>query len=170
VWPAVIEGNFSPEIAEPLHQDDQKISLVDNSKKRSRKRSKRRELLCPRHPEQRLFSVSAKYHLYVTEVGQLMLRGLSKRRSDELLAAFNRVLPLNGEWLECFWCDHCQNSSWWHVKRHEALDYSLSPVPRELWEQATGVIRVEGNPTVSDFSRRQARATGVTGLRQYNFI
>jgi hypothetical protein len=139
-------------------------------KKRSRKRSKRRELLCPHHPEQRLFSVSAKYHLYVTEVGQLMLRGISKRKSDELLAAFNRVLPLTGEWIECFWCDHCQASRWWHVKRHDAFDYTLSPVPRELWEQATGVIRAEGNPTVSDFSRRQARATGVTGLRQYRFL
>jgi 6-phosphogluconate dehydrogenase (decarboxylating) len=85
-------------------------------------------------------------------------------------AVFNRVLPLNGEWLECFWCDHCETSSWWHVKRHEGLDYTLSPVPRELWEQGTGVIRAEGNPTVSDFSRRQARATGVTGLRQYRFL
>jgi hypothetical protein len=138
--------------------------------KRSRRRSKRRELFCPRHPDQRLFSVSAKYHLYVTEVSQLMLRGLSKRKSDELLAAFNRVLPLTGEWIECFWCEHCQASRWWYVKRHEDQDYTLSPVPRELWEQATGVIRVEGNPTVSDFSRRHARATGVTGMRQYRFI
>jgi len=139
-------------------------------KKRSRRRSKRRELLCPRHPEQKIFSVSAKYHLYVTEVGQLMLRGLSKRKSDELLAAFNRVLPLTGEWLECFWCDDCQSSSWWHVKRPDQQEYSLSSIPRELWEQASGVIRAEGNPTVSDFSRRQARATGVTGLRQYRFL
>lgn len=144
--------------------------IDDIARPRKRKRSKRRELLCPRHPEQKLYSVSAKYHLYVTEVCQLMLRGLSKRRSDELLAAFNRVLPLNGEWLECFWCDQCECSSWWHVKRLDPQDYTLSPIPRELWEQATGVIRAEGNPTVSDFSRRQARATGVTGLRQYRFL
>jgi hypothetical protein len=56
------------------------------------------------------------------------------------------------------------------VQRHDRHDYNLSKVPRDLWEQASGVIRVEGNPTVSQFSRRQARATGVQGLRQYRFL
>ncbi|MEB3362328.1 MAG: hypothetical protein VKI42_09430 [Synechococcaceae cyanobacterium] len=46
----------------------------------------------------------------------------------------------------------------------------LSPVPVELWEQATGVVRPEGNPTVSQYTRRQARATGVTGMRQFRFM
>lgn len=137
---------------------------------RPRRRASRRELHCPLHPEQKLFSVSAKHHLYVTDVGQLMLRGLSKRRADELLAAYRRVLPLTDEWIEAFWCDACACTSWWHVKRHDRHDYSLSKVPRELWEQATGVIRVEGNPTVSQFSRRQARAGGVHGMRQYRFL
>lgn len=137
---------------------------------RPRRRARRRELRCPRHPEQKIFSVSPKHHLYVTDVGQLMLRGLSKRRADELLAAYRRVLPLSNEWIECFWCDDCGTTSWWHVHRHERHDYSLSTVPRELWEQATGVIRVEGNPTVSQFSRRQARAGGVHGRRQYRFL
>ncbi len=137
---------------------------------RPRRRARRRELRCPLHPEQKIFSVSPKHHLYVTDVGQLMLRGLSKRRADELLAAYRRVLPLTDEWIECFWCDDCACTSWWHVKRHDRHDYSLNKVPRELWEQATGVIRVEGNPTVSQFSRRQARATGVLGMRQYRFL
>ncbi|QPN64355.1 hypothetical protein [Synechococcus sp. CBW1004] len=137
---------------------------------RPRRRARRRELRCPLHPEQKIFSVSPKHHLYVTDVGQLMLRGLSKRRADELLAAYRRVLPLTDEWIECFWCDDCACTSWWHVKRHDRHNYSLNKVPRELWEQATGVIRVEGNPTVSQFSRRQARATGVLGMRQYRFL
>lgn len=137
---------------------------------RPRRRARRRELRCPLHPEQKIFSVSPKHHLYVTDVGQLMLRGLSKRRADELLAAYRRVLPLTDEWIECFWCDDCACTSWWHVKRRDRHDYSLSTVPRELWEQATGVIRVEGNPTVSQFSRRQARASGVQGMRQYRFL
>ncbi len=137
---------------------------------RPRRRARRRELRCPRHPEQKIFSVSPKHHLYVTDVGQLMLRGLSKRRADELLAAYRRVLPLTNEWIECFWCDACACTSWWHVQRHDRHDYSLNKVPRELWEQATGVIRVEGNPTVSQFSRRQARASGVHGMRQYRFL
>jgi hypothetical protein len=95
---------------------------------------------------------------------------MSRRKADEVLAAYNRVLPLSDEWLECFWCDSCQTSSWWHVKRLESASYQLSPVPRELWEHASGVIRPEGNPTISEHSRRYARAMGVTGMRQYRFI
>lgn len=137
---------------------------------RPRRRARRRELHCPLHPEQKIFSVSPKHHIYLTDVGQLMLRGLSKRRSDELLAAYRQVLPLTNEWIECFWCDDCACATWWHVQRHDRHDYTLNKVPRELWEQATGVIRVEGNPTVSQFSRRQARAGGVHGMRQYRFL
>lgn len=99
-----------------------------------------------------------------------MLRGLSKRKADELLTAYRRVLPLSDEWLECFWCHACNSSTWWHVKRLDRLQHILSPVPRDLWEQASGVIRPEGNPTVSQFTRRHARANGVTGMRQYRFL
>ena len=135
-----------------------------------RRRPRRRELRCPLHPETKIFSVSPKHHLYLTDVGQVMLRGLSKRRADELLAAYRRILPLSNEWIECFWCEECASSSWWHVRRHDRHDYSLETVSRELWEQATGVIRAEGNPTVSQFTRRQARAGGVHGLRQYRYL
>jgi len=137
---------------------------------RSRCRPRRRELRCPRHPQQKIFSISVKHHLYVTDVGQLVLRGLSRRRADALLAAYNRVLPLHDEWLEGFWCDACASTSWWHVRRLDRRSYSLNAVARELWEQATGVIRAEGNPTVSDFSRRHARAQGVHGLHHYRFL
>lgn len=139
-------------------------------KSRGRRRPRRRELFCPLHPEEKLFSVSPKHYLYVTEVGQLVIRGLNRRKADELLAAYKHVLPLTNEWLECFWCASCGTSAWWHVRRHDRLEHSLSKVARELWEQATGVIRPEGNPTVSQFTRRQARATGVTGMRQYRFL
>ncbi|MEB3199675.1 MAG: hypothetical protein VKK62_03990 [Synechococcaceae cyanobacterium] len=127
-------------------------------------------MFCPLHSEHRLYSVSPKHHLYVTDVGQLIVRGMSKRKADELLSAYRRVLPLSDEWLECFWCDACDTSQWWHVKRLDRYEHVLSPVPRELWEQASGVIRPEGNPTVSQFTRRHARATGVTGMRQYRFL
>ena len=103
-------------------------------------------------------------------MGQLIVRGLSRRRADEVLAAYNQVLPLTDEWLECFWCDTCASSTWWHVKRHDRLQHSLTPVPRDLWLQASRVVLVEGNPTISEFSRREARAVGVRGLRQYSFL
>jgi hypothetical protein len=145
-------------------------SELGEQTQRSRRRPRRRELFCPSHPEQKLISVSGKHHLYLTDVGQLVIRGLSRKKADEILAAFNHVLPLNDEWLECFWCDDCQNSVWWHVKRKDRLSHSLHPAPRELWEQATGVIRPEGNPTISEFSRRHARASGVSGRRQFRFL
>lgn len=103
-------------------------------------------------------------------MGPLVLRGLSRRRADALLAAYQRVLPLSDEWLEGFWCDACACTSWWHVRRIDRHGYTLHDVARELWEQASGVIRAEGNPTVSDFSRRHARANGVHGLHQYRFL
>ena len=137
---------------------------------RNRRRSKRRQLHCPIHPDQKIVSVSAKHFLYLTDVGQLVLKGFSRRRADELLAAYNQVLPLTDEWLECFWCEVCGSSSWWHVRRHDRLDHSLSPVCRDLWLQASRVILPEGNPSISEFSRRQARAVGVSGMRQYRFL
>jgi hypothetical protein len=137
---------------------------------KTRSRSRRRVLFCPHHPEERLLSVSQKHHLYLTDVGHLVVRGLSRKKADEILQAHRRVVALTDEWLECFWCESCQSSTWWHVRRHDRLSYSLSVVERELWEQASGVIRPEGNPSVSQFSRREARATGVQGLRQYRFL
>lgn len=143
---------------------------VTQKKPARQRRPARRELFCPHHPEQRLFSVSAKHHLYLTEAGPLILRGLSKRRADELLSAYRKVLPLTDEWIERFWCEQCGSSSWWHVRRLDRISYTISAVPVELWEQATGVVRPEGNPTVSQFTRRHARANGVTGMRQYRFM
>jgi hypothetical protein len=134
------------------------------------RRSARRELFCPHHQDQRILSVSEKHHLYLTEAGPLILRGLSKRKAEELLSAYRKVLPLTDEWIERFWCEQCVSSTWWHVRRLDRLNYIISAVPVELWEQATGVLRPEGNPTVSQFTRRQARASGVTGMRQYRFM
>jgi hypothetical protein len=155
-------NDFSPSVPH--------LPEATDTPKRTRQRSKRREIHCPLHPEERIFSVSSKYHLYLTDVGQIITRGLSKRKADELLVAYKHVLPLSDEWIECFWCEDCQASNWWYVKRLNRLQHELSSVPRELWEQATGVIRAEGNPTVSEFSRRQARASGVHGLCQYRFL
>ena len=145
-------------------------SLQPPIKPSKQRRPSRRQIFCPSHPEQRLLSVSPKHHLYLTEAGPLIVRGLSKRKADELLRAYRKVLPLSDEWLECFWCEQCLSSCWWHVRRFDRHTHVLSPVPGELWERATGVVRPEGNPTVSQFTRRQARATGVTGMRQYRFM
>lgn len=74
------------------------------------------------------------------------------------LIATHTTIPLTGEWLEAFWCPECDDVEWYHVKRLGDRDYELRRAPRELWLQATGVIHPEGNPSVGEFTRRQARA------------
>jgi hypothetical protein len=135
-----------------------------------RSRPARRRLLCPLHPEAQLLSVSPKISLYVTELGQLLARGHSRSTAGSLLHAYRSVVPLENEWLEGFWCEACQQTTWWHVQRHDRVQHSLRPISRELWQQASGLILPEGNPTVSDYSRRQARAGGVQGLSQFRYL
>jgi hypothetical protein len=127
-------------------------------------------MLCPCHPDQPLFSISTKHHLYATEVGTLVLRGLKRSTATELLAQYRNVLPLNDEWLEGFWCQSCYQVRWWHVTRSKQHHYQLQSIAPGLWEQVSGVIRPEGNPSVGQFTRQSARATGVHGLKQFCFL
>ncbi|MEO1560895.1 MAG: hypothetical protein AAFS12_15140, partial [Cyanobacteria bacterium J06632_19] len=68
-------------------------------------------------------------------------------------------VSLQGEWLESFWCEECQEKTWYHVRKYEN-SYQLSVAPPELWQQATGVIHPHGNPSISEFSRKQAKNLG----------
>ena len=134
------------------------------------RRPRRRQVLCPIHPEEPLISVSPKHMLYITDSGPLVLAGIGKHRANEILEAYNHALSIGNEWLECFWCDRCQASKWWHVTRRDRIIHELTPINRELWERASGVIRPEGNPTVGEFTRKNARANGVIGAKQYRFL
>jgi len=40
--------------------------------------------------------------------------------------------------------------------------------PKGLWEQAIGVINPGGNPSVGEFTRRQARAR--SGVRDFGMV
>jgi len=151
-------------------QESHVDSCSQGQEPKPRCRPRRRQLMCPTHPDHKILSVSPKHYIYLTEAGQLVLRGMTRRKADEVMAAYKQVLPLSNEWLECFWCEACDSATWWHIKRQDKLEFTILPVSREIWENASGVIRVEGNPTVSQFSRRSARATGVTGMRQYRFM
>ncbi|WOD41096.1 hypothetical protein [Nodosilinea sp. E11] len=123
--------------------------------RRNRSRSKRRAIYCPDHGTY-LESVSQKYPLYTTQAEHLQQRGLSRLRSLTVIAGYGTV-PLTGEWLEAFWCDRCQETRWYHVHRTAANQYSVAVAPEALWMQASGVILPTGNPTVGEFTRRQAR-------------
>jgi len=121
---------------------------------RNRKRSKRRSIFCPYH-NCYLHSVSQKYPLYTQSPETLINNGLS-RLSALLLVAEQGAVPLPDEWIEAFWCDECQETRWYHVKKIEST-YQISPAPLHLWQQASGVLDPNGNPSVSEFTRKQAR-------------
>ena len=44
------------------------------------------------------------------------------------------------------------------------------PAPKELWQQVAGVVNPQGNPTVSEFTRKAARANGLNGRKMFNFL
>ena len=131
---------------------------------RNRKRSKRRAIYCPIHGCY-LDSVSQKYRLYADRAGQLQQRGIG-RKNALILVANKTAVPLEGEWLEAFWCDQCQQTKWYHVRKNDRT-YEVSLAPQELWEQATGVILPDGNPSVGEFTRRQSRMLRYQGIKDF---
>jgi hypothetical protein len=140
---------------------------------RNRKRSKRRAIYCLEHGCS-IESVSQKYSLFADSAVQLQERGMGRRQAL-LLVSTQSAVSLRGEWLEAFWCDHCQETRWYHVRKvgdsitkHRAYQLSLAPV--ELWQQVAGVVHPQGNPSVSEFTRRQSRMVGVHGLKAFGFV
>ena len=128
---------------------------VQKKPTRNRKRSQRRAIYCPTH-RCYLDSVSQKYPLYADRPEQLQSRGVS-RRSSRLVLANQTTVALEGEWLEAFWCDECEATTWYYVRRTGDRTYAIAPAPQELWQQVHGVIHPHGNPSVGEFTRKQAR-------------
>lgn len=151
--------------------EDQCVQNQDiqiKSAKRNRKRSKRRAILCPIHGGY-MDSVSQKHSMYADTAGQLCERGVSARTAL-LLMATHTTVALTGEWLECFWCEDCQTTIWYHVKRLENATYAIRPAPAELWHQAQGVIHPHGNPSVGEFTRKAANMSRHGGIRDFKFV
>jgi GH43 family beta-xylosidase len=135
---------------------------------RNRKRSKRRAIYCPIHSCY-LDSMSSKYQLYADCSDQLEARGIS-RRNAMLLVANQTAVPLDGEWIEAFWCQQCQETKWYHVRKRDNRTYEVSLAPSELWQQAAGTISPQGNPSVGEFTRRQARFLTYGNINAYKFM
>ena len=135
---------------------------------RNRKRSKRRAIYCP-IDQQYLDSASAKYTLFADDSKQLQERGVS-RKTALLLMSTKTTVALDGEWIEAFWCQECQKTQWYHVRRTSDRAYSLSIAPPELWQQVQGVLNPEGNPSVGEFTRRQSRLPGCNAFKDFKFI
>lgn len=67
------------------------------------------------------------------------------------------VLVLTNEWLEELFCPQCVTNRWCHVIKHNRVTHSVLWAPRELWEQVAHVDPTVANPSVSQFTRREAR-------------
>ncbi len=132
---------------------------------RNRKRSKRRAIYCPIHGCF-MDSVSQKHGLFTQQAGQLQQRGIARREAMILVAAKTTV-SLEGEWLEAFWCEECQQKQWYHVHKQESK-YNLSLARAELWQQATGVIDPHRNPSVGEFTYRQSRTMGSHTVKDFS--
>ncbi|MCP9927875.1 hypothetical protein [Cyanobium sp. CH-040] len=120
------------------------------------RRPKRRDLRCPAHPESRLSGTGRKYFLHLLTPEELRQRGLSDKRAKLAIQA-HPVLVLSNEWLEELWCPHCGQKRWCHVTRHDRIEHTVRWAPRELWQQVAHVDPANPNPSVSEFSRREAR-------------
>ena len=92
------------------------------------------------------------------------------RLTSQLLIKSNTTVSISGEWLEAFWCDSCQESSWYHVTQKGDRKYEIVPAPDTLWQQVGGVIDPKGNPSVGEFTRIQSRATRFEGLKGFNYV
>ena len=121
-----------------------------------RRRPKGRELVCPAHAEQRIEGNGRKYFLHLLTPEQLRERGISDKKARLIIDAYP-VLVLSNEWLEELFCPQCGSSRWCHVIKHDTLSHTVRWAPRELWEQVAHVDPVHANPTVSEYSRREAR-------------
>jgi hypothetical protein len=133
-------------------------------RRRNRRRPKRRRIFCPVH-DCYLDSVSPKRHLlYAHNIEQLRQQGMTRKRASLLLQQ-QTVVTLAQEWLEACWCPECQESKWYHIRRSEEGHYAVTVAAREQWQQADGVINPEGNPSVGEFTRRQASGRGHASIQ-----
>ena len=130
-------------------------SRVSSSTKRNR-RSKKRQLFCPAHSAQLIEGNGRKYYLHLLQPEQLEQRGISAKKAQLIINAYP-VLVLSNEWLEELFCPECGTSRWCHVIKHDRIEHTVRWAPRELWEQVAHVDPSVANPTVSEYTRREAR-------------
>ena len=70
---------------------------------------------------------------------------------------------LSNEWLEELFCPKCGISNLGHVIKHDTVRWA----PRDLWEKVVHLDLTAANPTVSDYTRRNA-IKPVDGKRFYD--
>ena len=121
---------------------------------RNRKRSRRRAIYCPEHGCY-IDSVSQKYPIYADRPEHLREQGMSKKTATLVFADHTAVRT--NSWVEAFWCPECEAVQWYVVRKTDTRVFEVSPVPRGLWERMEGAIDPFGNPSVSEFTRKQSK-------------
>lgn len=78
-------------------------------------------------------------------------------RKARLVIQAYPVLVLSNEWLENLYCSSCEQLRWCHVVREADGSHAVGWASRDLWQQVAHVDPSAVNPSVSEFSRREAR-------------
>jgi hypothetical protein len=74
------------------------MDCADTSGKPRNRRPRRRELFCPKHPEQRIEGNGKKYFLHLLTPEELRSRGMCDKKAKLVINAYP-VLVLSNEWL-----------------------------------------------------------------------
>jgi len=131
-------------------------SDTDAPQRSPRSRPKRRQLLCPSHPDERIAGTGKKYYLHLLTSEELKARGMSDKTARLVIQAYP-VLVLSNEWLEELFCAKCRTSRWCHVSCGSAGSLNVRWAKPELWQQVAHVDPLQPNPSVGEYTRRQAR-------------
>ena len=123
---------------------------------RRRRASIGRQLACPKHPDQSLLGNGRKYFLHLLTPEELVARGMAAGKAKLVINAYP-VLVLSSEWLEELYCASCGQKHWYHLTKAPDGAISLRLAPRDLWRQVAHVDPIVPNPTVGEFTRREAR-------------
>ena len=67
------------------------------------------------------------------------------------------MLVLSNEWLEELLCPKCDATGRLYVIKHDKIIHTVRWAPRDLWQQVAHVDPTAANPTVSEYTRRNAR-------------
>ena len=123
---------------------------------RRRRTPSGRKLACPRHLDKPLLGNGRKYFLHLLTSEELVARGMPAGKAKLVINAYP-VLVLSSEWLEELYCASCGQKRWYHLTKAPDGAISLRLAPRDLWGQVAHVDPIVPNPTVGEFTRREAR-------------
>jgi hypothetical protein len=115
-----------------------------------------RQLICPKHLDQALLGNGRKYFLHLLSPEELVARGMPAGKARLVHNAYP-VLVLSNEWLEELYCASCGQKRWYHLTKAPDGAISLRLAPRDLWSQVAHVDPTVPNPTVGEYTRREAR-------------